>query len=167
MVAIAPAVAVNVPVVAPEATVTDAGTVNAPLLLDSETVTPAPPAGRVSVAVHEDVPGAFTEVGLQARVLRVAGTGTAIVPPAPLRLRAAPAGDAATVLVTPMGIVPDADADSVTLTTAAGPFKMDVAFVPATMHVYEPVADAQVMVLPAAVADEPAEALILAMLAAL
>ncbi len=51
-----PAVAVNVLLVDPAATVTEAGTVSCALLLDS--VTDAPPAGAAcdNVTVHVDVP---------------------------------------------------------------------------------------------------------------
>ncbi len=51
-----PAVAVNVFVVAPAATVTEAGTVRRALLLDSETVTPPAGAADDSVTVQVDTP---------------------------------------------------------------------------------------------------------------
>jgi hypothetical protein len=55
LVVIVPAVAVNVFVVAPDATVTEAGTARSPLLLDSETATP--PAGADdNVTVQVDTP---------------------------------------------------------------------------------------------------------------
>lgn len=53
---IVPAVAVNVAVVAPEATVTDAGTVTDPLLLESETAAPPLGAPCDNVTVQVVVP---------------------------------------------------------------------------------------------------------------
>jgi hypothetical protein len=52
----ADAVAVNVADVAPAATVTEAGTVTAVLLLANVTGSPAVPAAAVSVTVQESVP---------------------------------------------------------------------------------------------------------------
>lgn len=59
--------------VAPAETVTEAGTVTAALLLDNDTEAPPPGAPSVSVTVQEEVPGAFTAVGLQETLLRVDG----------------------------------------------------------------------------------------------
>jgi hypothetical protein len=53
---IVPAVAVKFAEVAPDATLTEAGTVSAVALLESATVTPLEPAGCDSVTVHVDVP---------------------------------------------------------------------------------------------------------------
>ena len=64
MVVIVPAVAVNVLVVAPAATVTEAGTERSPLLLDSEIV--APPAGAAADKVTVQV-----DVALLARLVSV------------------------------------------------------------------------------------------------
>ena len=64
----AAAVAVNVAVLCPLATVTLAGTVTLPLLLESTTVV-ADDAGAASATVQDDVPGAFTEPGEQLRLL--------------------------------------------------------------------------------------------------
>jgi hypothetical protein len=57
------AVAVKLPLVAPAATVTDAGTANAALF--EESVTVQPPAGAAGdiVTVHADVPPDATEAG--------------------------------------------------------------------------------------------------------
>lgn len=118
-----PVVAVNVAVVAPEDTVAEAGTLKAVvLLLESETVAPGAPAAWFKVTVHDVVPGALTVVGLQVRLLTVTGTGTVILPPVPVSVRGIPAGEDATVLPTPMGMVPEAVAAKVTFTTAAVPF---------------------------------------------
>ena len=53
---IVPAVTENVFVVAPAATVTEAGTVTSPLLLDRETMAPPAGAGEDKVIVHVDTP---------------------------------------------------------------------------------------------------------------
>ena len=70
-----PAVAVNVFVVAPPATVTVPGTVSVALLLDSET--PAPPAGAAAdnVTVHVDPPPLLRLVGVHATELTVTAGG--------------------------------------------------------------------------------------------
>ncbi|MGB9459077.1 MAG: hypothetical protein WCB12_23745 [Bryobacteraceae bacterium] len=68
-----PAVAVKFADVAPEATATEAGTVNAAALLDSVTVIPPVPAACESVTVHEDVPLEFRLVGLHDTRLTVVG----------------------------------------------------------------------------------------------
>lgn len=59
------AVAVKLAEVAPDATLTEAGTVNAVILLDSVTVIPPVPAACDSVATQADVPPTFRLVGLQ------------------------------------------------------------------------------------------------------
>jgi hypothetical protein len=68
-VAIVPAAALNVPLVAPAAMVTEAGTVS--VALSSETVTRLPPAGATALSVTVQVAAApdDTEVGLQASPL--------------------------------------------------------------------------------------------------
>jgi hypothetical protein len=62
---IVPAVALNVPVVVPEATVTDAGIDK--IALSSERVTRLPPTGAalLSVTVHVLVPPVRSPLGLQ------------------------------------------------------------------------------------------------------
>ena len=117
-----PAVAVNVPVVAPEATVADDGTVTKALLLDKETEVPPLGAAWFSVIVHVELPEELRLVGLQARLLIATEGFTVMLPPVPVKVRAFPLPDAATVLVTEIGTVPDALAASVTFTVAACPF---------------------------------------------
>ena len=75
----AAAVALKVAVVAPAATVTDAGTVSEALLLAS--VTPDPPVGAVWVSVTVEVLTARCHrlVGLQARVDTSTGASRLIV----------------------------------------------------------------------------------------
>ena len=70
---IVPAVAVKVAVVAPAATVSEAGTVSTPLLLERETA--APPVGATfdSVTVQLDVPPLKTLVGAHETELTTTG----------------------------------------------------------------------------------------------
>ena len=73
---IVPAVAVNVAVVLPEATVTDAGTVNEAALLDN--VTTAPPVFD-TVAVHIELPPDPRLAGAHVKPLSVTGATSATV----------------------------------------------------------------------------------------
>ncbi len=70
---IVPAVALNVAVVAPEATVTEAATESSPLLLESVTAEPPPGAALLSVTVHELAAPELSVVGLQANEETSAG----------------------------------------------------------------------------------------------
>ena len=70
-----PAVAVKFAEVAPDATFTDAGTVNAVTLLESVTVMPPEPAAWERVTEHADVPPELRLVGLHdTRLTVVAAT---------------------------------------------------------------------------------------------
>ena len=160
-----PAVAVNVAVVAPDATVTEAGTVSAAALLDSDTV---PPPVLLIVTVHVDVPPEFRLVGLHDTLLRV-GVAPAMVmlPPEPDEGTLVPFGAAADTLVTAMLTVPDAAPDSVRFTTATTPLAMAFWLSPESTQVVEPLTLAQLTVFDAAVAAAPADTLKLVMLAEL
>ncbi len=86
-----PVVALNVPVVEPDATVTEEGTDNAPALLESDTV---PPLDLDSVTVQLDVPELPRLVGLQESPLtRTAATNEIFW------VRLLPLSDAVTVAV--------------------------------------------------------------------
>jgi hypothetical protein len=67
-----PTVAVNPALDEAADTVTEAGTVTAELLLDSDTVSPPDGAAPVRVAVHASVPEPVMEELVQERELRVA-----------------------------------------------------------------------------------------------
>lgn len=69
---------VKVALVAPAGTVTLAGTVAAPTLLDSETTRPPDGAALVNVTVPCDVVPPVTLVGLSATAFRLAGGGTGV-----------------------------------------------------------------------------------------
>ncbi len=84
---ICPTLAAKAAVVCPAATVIEAGTVTLALPLVSATVRPPLGAASVKTTEQEEVPGAFTEVGVQFRALNC-GTGLTVmvevllVPPA-------------------------------------------------------------------------------------
>lgn len=67
----ADAVAMKPALVAPLETVTDAGTVTAPLLLDKLTTSPPLPAAALRSTVHPSLPGPLTELSLQDSELSV------------------------------------------------------------------------------------------------
>jgi len=70
-----PAVAVKPAEVAPEATVTEAGTLNVVVLLESATLMPPEPAACESVTMHDEVPPELMLVGLHdSRVSTVGAT---------------------------------------------------------------------------------------------
>ena len=73
-----PALAVKLADVAPDATVTDAGTFNAPALLESVTLTPPAPAACVNVTVHADVPPGLRLVGSHETWLTASGASREI-----------------------------------------------------------------------------------------
>jgi hypothetical protein len=77
------AVAVNVALVAPAATVTEAGTVTALLLLDKSTVIPPLPAAVLSVTEQESVPEPVKDALVQESALNVAVCDADV--PVPLR----------------------------------------------------------------------------------
>jgi hypothetical protein len=79
-------VAVKVAVVAAAATVTDAGTVTAALLLAKVTAVPPVGAAVPSVTVQEAVPGPTIEPGVQVSAL---GVGVTTAAPVPLKLTTA------------------------------------------------------------------------------
>ena len=123
--------------VAPAATVTDAGTVRLALLLDSETTAPPAGAAWLSATVQVEVPAELSDPGLQLRLLTVTLTDpvTVIVPPVPLADRPDPLADAKTTPVTPIGTVPDALPASVTATVATVPFWIMFWLGPERIHV--------------------------------
>jgi len=134
LVATEPAVAENTVDEAPDATVTEAGTASAALLLDSETVV-ALVATWLSDTVQFDTCAAFSDPGLQVSPLTC---GTAViravtVAAAPLMDRAAPPAEAPSVFVTPMVVLATVGA-RVTVTTATTPFWSTPEFSPATRH---------------------------------
>jgi hypothetical protein len=118
-------------VVAPTATVTDAGRVTAALLLLNATAVAAVAAAlSVTVQVLDDAPE--TDVGLHVTELRV-GTNapTDTVPPVAEGVSAVPVGAAASVFERLSCAVPPA----VTLTFATTPLAIAVEFIPDATHV--------------------------------
>ena len=159
-------VALKLAAVAPEATVADAGTASAALLLESATTTP--PAGAAPVSVTVQALDAFGPrlAGVQLNPdTRTAGAITVIVPPVPVTAAELALGMAAIVPVTAIGIVEPPDAAVVPmLTVATVPAVIAVAFMPLATHITDPEPELQVRVLPAAVSAGPALTAIDAML---
>ncbi len=138
LVVMVPAVAVNVALVAPAGTVTDAGTVVSGLLLESVATIPPVGAAWLRVTVQVEEPAVVSAAGLQFRLLMLTGTPTVMLPPVALEAMLVPVDDAAETADTLIGIVPDALADRVTLIVASVPFWIVLAFNPLTMHVTVP-----------------------------
>jgi hypothetical protein len=153
-------VAVKLPVVAPAATVTDAGTVSAALFEESATAAPPTGAAAESVTVQLEDPPDTTVAGEHCRAEAVGRTGelTVIVPPAPVTAADVPSDS------TPITLLSGRDkeeavplADSVTFTTAIAPAPMAFAFLPDARQITVPAFGLQDRVLPAAVSAGPAE----------
>ena len=116
----------NVPVEAPAAIVTDAGTVNAALL--SVRVTRAPPDGAPALSVTVQVLEAFgpSELGLHATELIPDGgpaEPAVTTPPVAVTAVALPDGSEATALATPIVAVDTLGATTI-FNTARVPFEM-------------------------------------------
>jgi predicted ribosomally synthesized peptide with SipW-like signal peptide len=152
-------VAVNWALLELAATVTLAGSVTLALLSDSVTANPPVGAAPLSVTVHEDVPGAFTLAGVQARLLKAAGGGdwmTVIVPAEPEAGIEAAAPVVAKVLLSVTGtLVLVVPAAMVKAAVATSPFPIVVVFNPKTTQVVEPLPLAHWTLLLAAEAAEP------------
>jgi hypothetical protein len=124
-------------VVAPAATVTEAGTVTT--LAPLESVTTAPPAGAapLKLTVHVELADPITDAGLHDSPCRVLGAvPTLIDAPVPVMLSEPALPDAATVFETPTEVVVAA-ADNVKLTEATTPLAIGALFIPLSTHVYE------------------------------
>jgi hypothetical protein len=152
-----PAVAVKVAVVAPAATVTEAGVVKAALL--SESVTTEPPAGaaRDKVTVQVELEPEATLAGEHCS-FEIVGRAvwTAMVPPVPETAKAVPSASAPTGLPSDRGTVKLLVAESVIVTTATTPLLIVLAFRPEATHIVDPLVVLQVIVFPAAVRAGPA-----------
>jgi len=131
-----PAVAVNVAVVAPTATVVLAGTLSSPLLLLNDTVTEDGPAAFDNVTVHEAEVLELRLAGEQFNWLVVGGAEpvAVAVPPDALVLMAPPDIVAPSAPETPTGaeLAPPA---SVTVTVATVPFAMRLELMPLAMQI--------------------------------
>jgi hypothetical protein len=109
-------VAVNATLLAPAATVTDAGTVTAELLLARFTPNPPAGAGAVSVTAQASVADPVTDAALQLIVPSAAGTT-----PVPLRLIAAEPAEVLSVSVTAPVMAPAAAGSNCTVIVAVWP----------------------------------------------
>jgi hypothetical protein len=135
----AAAVAVNVAVVAPEATVTDAGTESEALLLASVTIEPPAAAAvlRVTVQVAAAPGFRFSELHVTDEM---AGTVTTAV--AEEIVSAVPVASTPTGLVKVIAVVPVLDA-SVSWTLAITPAAIVLVFDPISRHLSDPDVEAQ------------------------
>jgi len=151
----AAAVALNVAVVDPDATVTEAGTVSNVLLLDSANVDPPLGAALLIFTVHVDDVAALRLFGLQVTE-ETEGTVTE-APVADNEPIPVPGPLTPSDLVSPIDVVV-ADCVSVTWISATTPEPIVVVFRPVTRQVSEPVAGAHRIVFPAAFAAVPTAA---------
>ena len=124
-----PAAAVNVVLVLPEGTVTDAGTTKLVVLELSVTATPLLPAAELRFTVHVAEVPALIEVGLHESKLTVTGGPTVTVPPVPVAVMEAPAGEAPKALLSPIEAFP-APAVSAAVTTAITPLPIVLELIP-------------------------------------
>lgn len=152
--AIVPALAVKAAVVAPAATVTDAGTLNA-LLLD-ERLTTVPPLGAASdsviVQVEDEADSKLAGLHCSAETVG----RTLIVPPVPVISASYPLGKAPyTLLNARESSVLLLLADRFAVTTATTPLPIAFALVPVARQVTVPDPELQLSVSPAAVNAEP------------
>jgi len=130
-----PAVALNVAVVAADATVTDAGTVNAVVLLLNTTAAPPAGAGPFRVTVQVEVVELFSEVGAQDTEVTVGRTAPPVtVPPVAESTIPFPDGADARLLITPIAVLLS-PAAIVRFTTATVPFVMMLAVSPEAIQV--------------------------------
>jgi hypothetical protein len=152
-----PAVAVKFAVVAPAATVTEAGVVRAALL--SVIVTTEPPAGaaRDRVTVQVELAPEATLAG-EHRRFEIVGSvgGTAMVPLVPETAKEVPSVSAPRRLPSASGTVEWLVAESVIETTATTPLPIALAFIPEATHNADPLAVLQLMVFPEVVRAGPA-----------
>ncbi len=134
LLAIVPAaVAVNVAVKLPAATVTDAGAVNAAALLDRNTCAPPAKAMLLSATVHTELPPGLNDVVAQLRLLKT-GVEPVTVPPAPLIASVFPTASDAEAFITPIVELATPGA-SVAVTLAIAPFCMTALFMPVNIQI--------------------------------
>ena len=139
LVVIVEAVAEKVAEVAPAATVTEAGTVNMPLLSDKETTAPPDGAAPLRLTVQVDVPEPEMLLGLQLSPDRgVVVGGIVTVPVVPRDVMKSPAEEEAKLLLTSTVLVRLVPVDSVRVALATMPFGIAVEFAPASRHVTVP-----------------------------
>ena len=149
--------AVKFTLIDPAGTDTLPGTVRFELLLESPTAAPPLGAAVSSVTVQVEEPAPDNEAGLHDSedTWYTVDPGTATVPPLPETVYAAPPTVDPRALATPRDVDAAVD-DKVTFNVATIPFAIVLEFIPATMHVNDPVAPTQEMLFPAVVAVAPA-----------
>ena len=90
-------------------------------------------AGALNVTVHVATAGVVREEGVQAAELKLGSEATVSVPRLETIARDPASGEAATMLVTAMGIVPNA-IDGIAVTVAMTPSVIGILFIPETRH---------------------------------
>jgi len=100
-------------------------------------------------------PPAVALVGASVVIVGAGFPGPVTTPPVPRSVTVLPAGETATVFVSPMDVLVTPEA-MVRFTTPTVPLAMIAAFMPSATQVYVPALEAQVNVLPALVAAVPA-----------
>lgn len=154
-----PAVALKVADVAPAATVTDAGTVTAELLLDKATADPPDGAAPESVTVQVELPPDDRLAGEHCRLERVVVPAcTAMAPPVALVISPLPLAELATA-DNEIGTLPLLDALNVNVAVATVPLPIVLSFKPLAMHKIWPADELHWTVFPAAVNADAAATL--------
>lgn len=149
------AVAVKEAAAEPAGTAIEAGAARLALLLASATTAPPAGAAALRLTVQFDDPGVCTDVGLQARLLSVAGDGVGCeivtTPPLAESVALLPVAVAAKafVICTAEEVL-EVVAETVNVATAATPFEIGVPFIPQSRQVEVPAPEEQEMDLPAA-----------------
>lgn len=134
-----PAAALNVAVLDPAATATEAGTVNKASLLVSESVEPPAGLGRARVTLQLELPDAFSAAGTHdSKEIVGCPAPPVTVPLAPVICIPVAAGDAASDPRTPMEVAYTPEA-IIKFTTATVPFEIPLVFGPEIMQAIIPV----------------------------
>lgn len=144
-----PAVAVKLPDVEPAGTVTEAATGSSALLLERDTAVPPLGAAWASVTVQVDLAPEARLVGEHSSEDKAGSQFvTVIAPEVADAVSADPFANAATGLLTTMGTVPPlVTGERVTVAVATTPLPIVESVAPIAIHVTEPVAALQVIVL--------------------
>jgi hypothetical protein len=148
---------VKLPDVAPLGTATDAGTVNAALLLERPTVVAPEGADKDNATVQFDAPPDCNAEGWHCT--DVTDGSTPILPPLPVISASLPSvSPPTTLLIANTSVVALLEGESVAVITAATPVAIGVAFVPDARHVNDPTPETQFKLFADAVSAGPAVA---------
>ena len=151
-----PAVAEKPALVEPEATATDAGTLSAVRLLDSEMIAPPEPAACDSDTVQEETAPDPRLVGVHVNRFTTVVARTVIVPPAPVTGRVSALAEEPSAFAIPSGALDTSPGASVAFTTATTPLSITLLLNPRSTQIVAAAPEEHEMALPAAVALGPA-----------